>query len=218
MSGKTRHVSYRRSAVAGLGVLAGALAVAGCSGGAVQPPAAPTSGSPVTVPTSTTSAAASAGPAYNATGLDLCAKTDTAQLSGLSLTVDRADAKAPTSGPGAACLFNLRTADGHKASLLVEASTPPSTQDAERLFRSKAAVTVMTSEGAVTGLGDEAEAFSKESQPGFKYSEYLVHARSGNLVVKVWLAVGGNEFTPKATLAARSQAIAKTALAAVPRS
>ncbi|NJC84197.1 hypothetical protein [Planosporangium mesophilum] len=217
MSGRYRRLSYRRRAVAALAVLVGAVVVAGCSGGR-QPLPQSTADSPPSVPTGTTSASASAGPTYNAIGLDVCTKTDSAQLATLSLTVDRAEAKQPTSGAGDACQFSMHTADGHKATLLVEASTPPSIEEAQRLFRSKAAVTVMSPEGPIMGLGDEAEAFSKQSQPGYKYSEYLMHARSGNLVVKVWLAVGGNEFTPKATLAATCQAIVKATLSAVPRS
>jgi hypothetical protein len=188
----------------------------------VEPLTAPTGGSPVPVPSVPTSlpsgtAPGATGPTYDATGLDVCAKADVGQLTDLSLTVERSDSKAPTSAPGAACLFELRGPDGRKATLLVEASTLTSPQDAEKLFRATRNVTVMTFDGEVKGIGDQAEGFAKESQSGSKNSEYLVHARSGNLVVKVWLTVGGNDFTPKATLATKAQAILKAALASVPK-
>lgn len=44
----------------------------------------------------------------------------------------------------------------------------------------------------------------------------MVHARTGNLVVKVWLAVGGDSFIPTATLADKSLTILKATQAAVP--
>jgi len=75
----------------------------------------------------------------------------------------------------------------------------------------------MTPDGALAGVGEEAEGFTKQSEPGYKYAEYLIHARRGNLVVKVWLAVGGNAFTPKDKLAAVTLAIAKGTLDRVPK-
>ncbi|SCG38315.1 hypothetical protein GA0070614_0502 [Micromonospora coxensis] len=74
----------------------------------------------------------------------------------------------------------------------------------------------MAPAGPVTGVGEEAEAFTKQSTPGFKYAEYMVHSRTGNLVVKVWLAVGGDSFTPTATLAAKAVAILSATRSAVP--
>lgn len=67
------------------------------------------------------------------------------------------------------------------------------------------------------GVGEEAEAFSKQSDPGYKYAEHLIHARRGNLVVKVWLAVGGKAFTPKEKLATVTLAITKRTLDRVPK-
>lgn len=74
----------------------------------------------------------------------------------------------------------------------------------------------MTPEGRLAGVGDEAEAFSKRSEPGAKYAEYLIHARRGNLVVKVWLAVAGDSFAAKEELAAAAMAITKDTFALVP--
>jgi len=155
---------------------------------------------------------------YNASSFDLCARTDRRPLADLALTVEQTnDRPTLTPDPGAACLFEMRTPDGYMANLLVRAATPASIEEAEGLFRSTRRVTAMDFAGAVTGLGDEAEAYSKESEPGFKYSEYKVSVRSGNLVLDVWLAVGGVAFTPVATLAERSQAIARTVLTQIPR-
>jgi len=141
---------------------------------------------------------------------------DLALLAELKLTVTRTDPTPPVGRPGAACLFEMRTADGHQANLRVEASTPATAEEAVRLFQATGQVTAMTPAGAVPGLGEEAEAFTKQSTPGFDYAEYLVHARTGNLVVKVWLAVGGDSFTPTATLAEKSRAILTATQAAVP--
>lgn len=155
-------------------------------------------------------------PKYNAVGLDICARTDLSPLDGLSLTLAERLPKTPTSGPGAACLFEMRSRDGHPASLLVEATTLASVGEAERLYQTTQQVSSMTFDGELAGVADEAQAFIEESEPGFKYSEYMVRARSENLVVKVWLAVGGKEFTAKSDLAPRALAVLKSTLALVP--
>lgn len=189
-----------------LGVL---LALGGCtdgerSEGSVQPatPASP---------------AASTADLYAAADLDLCAKTDRAPLADLKLTVRGTDPKPPPSAPGSACLFEMRTADGHEASLRVEAATPSSADQARQLYQATADVSGMSRDAAVTGLGEQAEGFAKQSDPGFKYAEYLIHAQTGNLVVKVWLAVGGDSYVPKRTLAAAVREIAGATLQLVPK-
>ncbi|WP_285796109.1 hypothetical protein [Micromonospora sp. NBRC 107095] len=134
----------------------------------------------------------------------------------LSLTVARTDPKPPLGQPGASCLFEMRTKDGYQANLRVEASTPVSEQEARLLYRATAQVTVMTPAGAITGVGDEAEAFTRRSEPGFKYAEYMVRARTGNLVVKVWLAVGGTSYAATETLVSKALTLLKATQAAVP--
>ncbi len=158
-----------------------------------------------------------ATPKYEAGTVGLCAKTDLAPLVDLSLKVVRKDPTPPTSGPGEACLFEMTTPDGHIASLRVEAVALASAGDAERLYRAERAVTRMISDGSVAGVGEQAEAFAIQSEPGFKYAEYKIHVRDANLVLEVWLAVGGNVFTPKATLAAATRAVVDSAFATVSR-
>lgn len=194
--------------------LVAVFATAACDG-ASAPAGAPTAG-PATSSVGPTAPAASAGPVYRAQDLELCKRTDLRPLAELSLTVARTDPKPPLGQPGAACLFEMRTKDGHQANLRVEASTPVSEQEARLLYRATAQVTVMTPAGAITGVGDEAEAFTRRSEPGFKYAEYMVRARTGNLVVKVWLAVGGTSYAATETLASKALTLLKATQAAVP--
>lgn len=177
---------------------------------------APTAGSGTSSSVAPTAPTASAGPMYRAQDLELCKRTDLQPLEELSLTVARTDPKPPLGQPGAACLFEMRTKDGHQANLRVEASTPASEQEARLLYRATAQVTVMTPAGVITGVGDEAEAFTRRSEPGFKYAEYMVRARTANLVVKVWLAVGGASYTATETLASKALTLLKATQAAVP--
>ncbi|MDG9678937.1 hypothetical protein [Micromonospora sp. DH14] len=194
--------------------LVAVLATAACDG-ASDPPVAPTAGAAASSVAST-APTASAGPVYRAQDLELCKRTDLRPLAELSLTVARTDPKPPLGQPGAACLFEMRTKDGHQANLRVEASTPASEQEARLLYRATAQVTVMTPAGAITGVGDEAEAFTRRSEPGFKYAEYMVRARTGNLVVKVWLAVGGVSYAATDTLGSKALTLLKATQAAVP--
>jgi hypothetical protein len=154
---------------------------------------------------------------YSADGVDVCARTDRSPLKQLALSVKGAKAKPPTSAPGAACLFDLRTKDGHEGTLLVEASTLASTDQAQSLYRATSDVTGMKSDGTISGVGEQADGFTKQSNPGFKYAEYMVHARTGNLVVKVWLAVGGDTYAAKKDLSAATLAITRTTLGLIPR-
>ncbi|MEU1746676.1 hypothetical protein ACWD8I_06365 [Micromonospora arida] len=194
--------------------LVAVLATAACDG-APAPVGAPTAG-PATSSVASTAPTASADPVYRAQDLELCKRTDLRPLAELSLTVTRTDAKPPLGQPGAACLFEMRTKDGHQANLRVEASTPVSEQEARLLYRATAQVTVMTPAGVITGVGDEAEAFTRRSEPGFKYAEYMVRARTGNLVVKIWFAVGGASYAAAETLASKALTLLKATQAAVP--
>ncbi|MGQ5262061.1 hypothetical protein ACTWLT_15035 [Micromonospora sp. ZYX-F-536] len=194
--------------------LVAVLTTAACDGSSA-PAGAPTAG-PTTSSVAATAPTASAGPIYRAQDLELCKRTDLRPLAELSLTVARTDPKPPLGHPGAACLFEMRTKDGHQANLRVEASTPASEQEARLLYRATAQVTVMTPAGRISGVGDEAEAFTKRSEPGFKYAEYMVHARTSNLVVKVWLALGGASYAATDTLASKALTFLRATQAAVP--
>ncbi|WP_406106583.1 hypothetical protein [Micromonospora globbae] len=199
-------------AVAGLTLAAG---TAACTGADVDPVVAPTGPATTAVPSGGGPAPAD-GPLYHADGLDLCGRTDLAVLADLGLTVTRTDPTPPAVRPGAACLFEMRTSKGYEANLRVEASTPGTVEEARRLYRGTGQATTMRRIGAVDGAGEEAEAFGKQSEPGFRYAEYMVHSRTGNLVVKVWLAVGGDSYVPTSTLAEKSLDILAATRSAVP--
>jgi hypothetical protein len=113
-------------------------------------------------------------------------------------------------------MFQLTTHDGHPATLLVEAATPQSVAQAKLLYAATAQVTVLRPEATVPGLGEQAEAFTRTSGSKVLKSEYLVHARAGNLVVKVWLAVNGTTTTATASLAEPTRQITAAVLALVP--
>ncbi|MFY1637626.1 hypothetical protein ACN27F_30870 [Solwaraspora sp. WMMB335] len=201
-----------RAAVA----LAVVVLVGGCGDGSSLPeltlPASASASSTATVESEPTPA----GARYGATGLDLCGLVDLDPLAALALTVESTDATPPQSAPGAACLFKLVTRSGHLANLRVETSTPATVEEAEKLYHDRGEFTVMLPEGGVPGLGDQAAAFSRRTEPGFKYAEYMIHVQLANLMVLVWLAVGGNEFVPGEQLATPTRTIAEATLALVP--
>lgn len=196
-------------------VLVTVLVLTGACGGGAGPSGAPATSAAASTDDPSPSAAATR-PSYHAADLDLCERTDLKPLADMLLTVTGTDPRPPAGRVGSACLFEMRTADGYPASLRVEASTLPTAEEAERLYRGTQQATGMTPEGPVAGLAEEAEAFSKRSEPGFKYAEYMVHARTGNLVTKVWLAVGGDSYPSTETLATKVIAILKAVQAAVP--
>ncbi|MEU5931124.1 hypothetical protein [Micromonospora sp. NPDC047187] len=109
---------------------------------------------------------------YDATNLDLCRRTNFAPLADLSVRVTRTDPKLPLARQGSSCLFEMRTAGDHRANLLVEASSLTSAEEAGRLYTATQQVTGMTADGpaAGVGVGEQAEAFVKRSDPGFKYT------------------------------------------------
>jgi hypothetical protein len=182
------------------------LAVAGCSGDDPEPAPAATTTPPL-VATSALPTTSAGG--YNATRLKLCDDTDLSPVKGLGLTKEKADPKTPPSAPGAGCLFDLKTRDGHDASLLVEASTLESAEQATQLYKAKSSNTNLVDEGPVVGLGDEAEGFAGQSTAsGERTAEYLVQTHTANLVVKVFLTVGGDDYATKASLAGPAHDIA----------
>lgn len=198
-----------------------ALLVAGLAGACSSPATDPTGPSPgpvggVASPATVTTSPVRSAPAFDARSLALCTRIDLRPLAGLSVKVQSSDDKAPPSAPGSACLFELVAGGGRSASLRVEAATPASVEQAKLLYATTRDVTVMRPDGVVAGIGEEAEGFVRTSGSGRKTSEYMVRARSGNLVIKVWLAVTGTAATPKSTLAPPVRAIASATLALVP--
>ena len=186
-----------------------ALTVSGCTGGDKSPPDSPQRGA--------TSPAAS-GPTYKATSFDLCNNTDIkAFVLDLRLTVDSTDNSPSAEGPGAACMWRIKSADGNPSMLRVQAVVHRSVEDASRSFKGQQFVTNMKSDGPISGLGDQAEGrtVDSESDQGFKQSEYMVHLRTGNMTVKTWIILGAKEFTPKQTLATRMDALTRATLTTV---
>jgi hypothetical protein len=196
------------------GALGATLAVAGCT----APRSGPSPSAPSSAPAAAPSSLAPAPVLYDARGLDLCARTDLGPVRDLAPTTKRTNPTPPPSGSGAACVFELTGPGGVEASLRVEASTLPTADEAGRLYRATQDVTVMSADGPIQGVAEEAEGYARDHDVGgVRYSEYLIHARRGNLVVKVFLSVGGDQSTPKEDLASRTLTITKTTLAAVPR-
>jgi hypothetical protein len=216
---RRRRYGLRMSGRRGVGVALTVVALAGgllgCSsgtspGGDRSPGGAlaPTAPGPATATTS----ASPAGPLFDAAGMALCDETDVAPLAGLGLRVRDTVGRPPPSAPGAACLIQL-TGSGRTGSLLVEAATPPSIEEATRLYDATRDVTVMRPAGDLAGVGERAEAFTGRSGAGGATAEYMIRARSGNLVVKVWLSVTGGSET---ALPAPVRRIAVATLAQVP--
>jgi hypothetical protein len=211
MSGRRSGVTLAVAVLLG-GLLGGLL---GCSPGADgsndpggdRPPAGG-SVAPAQTPAQTP-----AGRLFDAAGMALCGKADPAPLNGLGLKVRDAVGKVPPSAPGAACLFEL-AGSGRTGSMLVEVATPPSVEEATRLYDATRSVTVMQPAGDVADLGERAEAFTRRSGSGGTTAEYMIRARSGNLVLKVWLAVNG--FGSEAALAAPVRGVAEATLEQVP--
>lgn len=192
-----------------VGILVLVLSLGACTS---EKPAPQVTATPIA--SATSNAPAAVKYRYQPSTVDLC-KTDLTPLAELKLAPKKTDSTLPLAGPGEACLFEMTTPSGHIASLRVEAVALTSSEDAQRLYKTQHDTTRMKPDGGISGLGDEAEGFTLETEPGFKYSEYRVHARQDNLVLEVWVAVGGNAFTPKQILAAIAQAVTRTTLATV---
>jgi hypothetical protein len=190
-------------------VLVVALTLAGCTDSDTPPP--PPSPQP-----GVSSPAAASATVYKEAPLDLCTKTDVKTLvSDLKLTVDSTDNSPSAEGPGSACLWRMKSADGNMSTLRVQAVVHRSSDEAVRAFQAQQNVSNMKADGPISGLGDQAEGRTLDSDQGFKQSEYMVHLRTGNMTVKAWISLGAKDFTPKATLAAKMNELAKATLAAV---
>jgi len=192
------------------GVIALGVCVSACGG---ESPSVSPSPTP-TVAASTTRGAADR--TYKFDVFDLCTRTDVQSVADLGLKVRSTDRTPPVAMTGEACLFEFNTPSGSPASLRVEAVTAADVDEAQRVYRTQSGGR-MKPEGSISGIGEQAEAFALETEPqqAFKYSEYRVHARDGNLVIEVWLAIGGKAFTPKETLATKTTAITQRAFAMV---
>jgi hypothetical protein len=173
-----------------------------------------------TAPTASPATNASSPPVapryrYHEGTINLCEKSDLGPIAPLRLTVKSKSPAPPAAGPGEACLFEATSPSGKTSSLRVEAVVLAGAEDARRLYKAQRTVTRMLPDAPITALGDEAEGFTLQTTPGFSYAEYRVHLRQDNLVIEVWLAVGGNDFVPKATLQPMAQAVAAATLSTV---
>jgi hypothetical protein len=151
--------------------------------------------------------------------LDLCAAIDLAPLADLKLAVQDKRRTVPaghTKGEGEACLHEMKTADGKTARLTVEAIPAESVDAASALFRGVEQDS-MKSDGAVAGPWEQGAGRTLDTQVGYKHSEYLVHVRSENLYLSVWLAVGGDSYAAKDKLAPKVQALAEATFTTVTR-
>ncbi|WP_117208605.1 hypothetical protein [Allorhizocola rhizosphaerae] len=175
----------------------------------------PASTPPSTGPGAGPTATGGPAQAYRSKPLDLCQRTDLAPLTELSLKVESTNPEPPPSGPGSACLWKMKSASGHMASLRVEAVTQGSVDAAQAAFKGQQDVSAMRGDGDIPGLGDQAEGRTQDSEPGFKQSEYMIHMRAGNMTLKVWISVGGNAFTPKDSLKDKMIKLMRTTLATV---
>jgi hypothetical protein len=187
--------------------LALVLALSACTS---SPPSTPSTSAPTSAPPGS---AAAAAPSYRyQPGVNLCEKTDVGVVAPLNLTVKSKSGTPPQAGPGEACLIEATSPSGRPASLRVEAVVLPNADTAKQLYKTQHETTRMQPDGAISGLGDEAEGLTLQTDPGFKYAEYRVHLRRDNLVIEVWLAVGGDDFVPKATLQAMARTVAAATL------
>ena len=151
----------------------------------------------------------------DATGLDLCARTDLTPLAGFNLEVTERKVPALRSGP--ACFWEMRTPDGRTANLTVRATTFPSVAEAVRFHGQAHGSAGMTPDGEIDGVGDSATGFTRRRDIGYSFDEYLVTVQTGNLVTTVWIALGAEKLTPKQTLSSRTIEITLKLVAMIPR-
>lgn len=187
-----------------------ALTLAGCSSSDTPPPSPPQTAASSPAPP------AASGTTYKQSPLDLCNNTDIkALILDLRLVVDSTDNSPSAEGPGSACMWRMKSADGNMSTLRVQAVVHSSGDEATRAFQSQQNVSNMKADGPISGLGDQAEGRTLDSDQGFKQSEYMVHLRTGNMTVKAWISLGAKEFTPKQTLATKMTDLAKSTLTTV---
>lgn len=191
-----------------------ALSLAACSAGTPTSSSSTTGSTPSTTPSTV---ASSSPPSYRYADLDLCAALDLAPLAPLKLTVKdkrRAVPAGHTKGEGEACLHEMRTSSGDIARLTVEAIPAESVDEARGIYRAVEQDS-MKPDGAVAGPWEQGAGRTLDTAEGYKHSEYLVHVLSGNLHVSVWLAVGGDAYTPKEELAPVVKAMTEQTYATV---
>jgi hypothetical protein len=193
-----------------IAIVLAVVSMAGCTGQAPEP-----ASSRPEMPRPTPSAAALT---YRYSALDLCALTDLGPLAALKLTVQEKRRAAPSGrkGEAEACLYEMGTQSGDIARLSVEA-VPAKSLDEAQIIYGAAEHNSMKPDGQITGLGEQAEGRTLDTELGYRHSEYMIHLRSQNLHLAVWLAVGGASFTPKETLAPKVKAISEATFAAVAR-
>jgi hypothetical protein len=156
------------------------------------------------------------GPLFAAAGLALCERTDLAPLAGLSLRVRESWQEPAAAAPGTRCRYTLATPDGHRGAVVhVSAVTPATAGQAVQIHDATAAATSLPLVGPVA-VGQQATAFARAGGWTVQVSQYLICARSGNLVVTVWLKVFGRQPTPVADLAEAVRALTAATLAVVP--
>ncbi|GAA3769731.1 hypothetical protein GCM10022225_65670 [Plantactinospora mayteni] len=190
------------------------LSLAACTEGTPAPPPAAEATTPPATATSQ-----SPLPAYRYSDLDLCAATDLAPLAALKLTLKEKRRAAPDGyrkGEGEACLHEMTTSSGDIARLTVEAIPAKSADEAQGIYRTLDREP-MKLDGAVAGPWEQGEGRTLDTVESYKHSRYQVQALSGNLYVSVWLAVGGDAYTPKEKLAPIVEAIAAETYATVAR-
>ena len=66
----------------------------------------------------------------------------------------------------------------------------------------------MKYDGSLSGIGEEADGFSKETEKKeYQEAEYLIFARFENRQVEAWLSVLDRPLIPKKTLAEKTRAV-----------
>jgi hypothetical protein len=144
-------------------------------------------------------------------GLDLCKEARLQALADLKVKV--LSTKSDTQnhqGADESCFFKLRTASGRDASLSLAVTTFESIEEAwltlelHRKFREER----MNYEGSPSGIGEAAQAFSKETvKDEYQQAEYLILARFQNRLVYVWLSVFDKPLIEKAKLAEKTRVL-----------
>jgi hypothetical protein len=154
----------------------------------------------------------SSGPLVPVTGLDLCGKTNLAPLADLKVKVKKT--KPDTHGFGGAdagCFFELRTAGGRDVSMHVGVTTFKSVEDAKHFFevhRKFRQEGPMKYDGSLSGIGEEADGFSKETEKKeYSAAEYLILARFENRHVEAWFEVFDKPLIAKTTLVEKARAL-----------
>jgi hypothetical protein len=157
-------------------------------------------------------------PLYGARGIDMCRQTDLKPFADLKVKVLKTEPNT-YSRIDAGCTFYLRTPSGRDSTVLVEVETFKSVELAQPNLSSLRKFGSMNYEGSVTGIGDEADAFSSEDQgKGLQVAGYMMRARYENMVVKVWLEAYGKPLIPKATLGEKVRALVEATAKLVPKS